>query len=262
MLKLALTPKWLAALVACLALGAVFASLAQWQISRSIIPQTANDYSSISYQDLDAINPVGKPNTFQELDSKTRVLTEATTRAIFRPSKAALVTGRFQLDGTSGSWLVIPAEVEDSNLFIAVGFISDSKDAGAILGHVRKQPETSIHQRILGRYLPSEGPEPAFARNIFSSFSVAQLLNENGTKDKAYSGFMAITRSNPYTSIKGVDNLTIGLAKADSGLNWLSAFYALEWTFFALFSLFMWWRLLADSYKKLQEELLEKLDDN
>jgi hypothetical protein len=50
--------------------------------------------------------------------------------------------------------------------------------------------------------------------------------------------------------------LTIGLAKSESEVNWLSAFYAIEWTIFAGFAVFMWWRLLADAYKKQQAALL------
>jgi hypothetical protein len=46
------------------------------------------------------------------------------------------------------------------------------------------------------------------------------------------------------------------MPQSDSQVNWLSAFYAIEWTVFAGFAVFMWWRLLADAYKKQQAALL------
>jgi hypothetical protein len=90
--------------------------------------------------------------------------------------------------------------------------------------------------------------------------SVAQLINLNPSDLPAYSGFMAVTKPNLYTKIPGVEQITIGLAKSDSQLNWLSAFYAIEWAVFAGFAVFMWWRLLADAYQKQQEALLESVD--
>jgi hypothetical protein len=87
--------------------------------------------------------------------------------------------------------------------------------------------------------------------------SVSQLINLNQSELPAYVGFLAVTKSNAYTKLPGVEPITIGLAKSDSQLNWLSAFYAIEWAVFAGFAVFMWWRLLADAYRKQQEALLE-----
>ncbi len=86
-----------------------------------------------------------------------------------------------------------------------------------------------------------------------------QLINndlDEGSKSATYTGFLALTDQNMFAQIDGVQELTIGMPKTDSEVNWLSAFYAIEWTVFAGFAVFMWWRLLADAYKKQQAALL------
>ena len=36
--------------------------------------------------------------------------------------------------------------------------------------------------------------------------------------------------------------------------NWLNIFYGFEWVVFAGFAIFMWWRLVADDYRRQQED--------
>jgi hypothetical protein len=97
------------------------------------------------------------------------------------------------------------------------------------------------------------------SQDVYSTLSVPQLINnelDEGMDSKTYTGFLAITEPSVFSDIEGVQSLTIGLAKSESEVNWLSAFYAIEWTIFAGFAVFMWWRLLADAYKKQQAALL------
>ena len=259
MLKLALTPKWIMALIGSILMGLVFAALAQWQISRSILPTSSETYSKIVYQNLDQAVQPNQPFTFQELDAKTKVLTELTVRAVQHPEEAVLVNNRIQVDGTKGSWVVVPVDTPKARLFVAVAFVPETMNQTEALNKVRSIPVQTFSSPLIGRYLPSEAPLQS-SETGFDSLSVAQLLNQGGEVQLAYSGFLAITRPNIYVSQTGLEQITIGLAKSDTGLNWLSVFYALEWIFFALFGLFMWWRLLADSYKKLQLELAESTE--
>ena len=259
MLKLALTPKWIMALIGSVLMGLVFAALAQWQISRSILPTSSETYSKIVYQNIDQVIQPNQPYTFQELDSKTKVLSEVIVRSVQHPQGAVLVNNRIQLDGSRGSWIVIPVDTDKARLFVAVAFVPETMDPSEALNKVKSMPPRNYSSLLVGRYLPSEAPVEA-SEIGFESMSVAQLLNQGDDIELAYSGFLAITRPNIYVSQTGLEQITIGLAKADTGLNWLSVFYALEWIFFALFGLFMWWRLLADSYKKQQLELAESTE--
>jgi cytochrome oxidase assembly protein ShyY1 len=259
MLKLALTPRWIAALVGCLALGVVFALLAQWQVSRSILPGSTDNYTKTITKSINDVAEPGKPFSFIELEDKTGVLTEVIAFARQEPSKAVLIENRFQQNGYAGSWIVVPTQTREGKLFVAVGFVPVTEKAEEVLAKVRALPNIINYSALRGRYLPSEAP--VSQSSSYQSLSVAQLVNDIrfGTKlTPVYTGFLALTGNSNYSRVDGVEPLSIAITKLDSGLNWLSAFYAIEWTFFGLFALFMWWRLLADAYRKEQEALLEQ----
>jgi cytochrome oxidase assembly protein ShyY1 len=264
MLKLALTTKWIVALFLCLLMAAVFAGLAQWQIARSILPDSgSNYYTDTEYLALEEVSEPGKPFTFQEVrkDGKDVYLRYVLIRAKLLPSDAVLVNNRVQVDGSEGSWLVIPAISEFGRTFIAVGFIEDQNIALEVLDEVKLMPSSLSYQPLDGRYLPSEAPVEQTANDSFDSMSVAQLVNFVKWPDvtnAVYPGFIAMTKASKFTDLKAVDPIEIGLSKTDAGLNWLSLFYALEWIAFALFAVFMWWRLLADAYRKEQQALLDE----
>jgi hypothetical protein len=98
--------------------------------------------------------------------------------------------------------------------------------------------------------------------DTFSSLSVAQLINltdeAQPLTSSAYAGALVLTHPNLFTiNSPNLEPITIGLAKSETQLNWLSAFYAIEWTVFAGFALFIWWRLLSDAYLKQQSKIGE-----
>ena len=264
MLKLALTPKWIVALILCLAMAFTFAGLAQWQIARTILPTSSDYYTDVAYLNLEDVSEPGQPYSFEEVTKKGKevILNEVLVRAQIITSDAVLVNKRVQLDESVGSWIVIPAKSEVGKLFIAFGFIENPVTATEVLDQIHQVPNSELSIPIAGRYLPSEAPLEQTSGGSFDSLSVPQLVNyvDWGTEAKpVYPGFIAVTKANQFTSLKSVDVIEIGLAKMDSGINWLSLFYALEWVAFALFAVFMWWRLLADAYKKQQEALLEDI---
>ena len=263
MLKLALTAKWITALVLCLLMAVAFALLAQWQINRSVVPNSDNEnWTEVQYAALETVAEANQPFTFNEIskEGSNKVLTQVTTRVTPNPAHAVLIADRVQVDGTKGYWLVVPASTVNGEIFMAVGFISDLNSAKISLGQAQLLYVAQAFLPIAGRYLPSEAPGPALETNLYPTMSVSQLINLNQSELPAYAGFLAVTKSNAYTKLPGVEPITIGLAKADSQLNWLSAFYAIEWTVFAGFAVFMWWRLLADAYRKQQEALLDSAE--
>jgi hypothetical protein len=269
MLKLALTFKWLGALLLCLLLAGVFAALAQWQVTRSVIPNSDNEsWNKVQVLALDEIAQVGEPYTFNEISKqgKSKVLTEVNAKVILQPS-FVLVANRVQLDGCKGYWLVVQSHTNQGILFLAVGFIENEVTARKVLADLRK-PSTSVASshgaldwgtQVQGRYIPSEAPEAQLTADTFSSLSIAQLINltqdVQSPNSNTYAGALVLTQDNPFSSISNLEPITIGLAKSETQLNWLSAFYAIEWTVFAGFALFIWWRLLSDAYLKQQSKI-------
>ena len=262
MLKLALTARWIAALVFCLSLAAGFALMAQWQVSRTFIENAANDsWSKIEVVELDSIARPNSPFTFVEVStvSDEVVLTKVRTEFTLDVANAVLVANRIQVNGDSGYWIVLPAQSKTAKLFVAAGFVENKEQAQAAIQEIN---QLAVVQALLphtGRYLPSEAPLEAVESGIYESLSVAQLINtDTFLADSVFTGFMALTDENLFADIEGVEKLTVGMAQSDSQVNWLSAFYAIEWTVFAGFAVFMWWRLLADAYKKQQAALLNE----
>lgn len=260
MLKLALTARWIAALVFCLLLAVAFALMAQWQIGRSFIDGPGNNtWLAVTTSDLTQVAVPNSPFTFNEIPTSgdQPFLTQVKTSLTVEPSKAVLVTKRIQVNGDKGYWLVVPAQTDAAKLFVVAGFINEEQDAISVLNRVKQLAVIQALVPVTGRYLPSEAPLQAIGEDVFDSLSIAQLINLNSfDSQQVYTGFMVLTENNLLSSVEGVEQVTIGMPQSDSQVNWLSAFYAIEWTVFAGFAVFMWWRLLADAYKKQQAALL------
>ena len=261
MLKLALTARWIAALVFCLLLAAGFALMAQWQISRTFIENASSEaWSKVNTVELESVLVPNAPFTFNEitLEGEETVLTTVKTDMTLNPARAVLVSNRIQLNGDSGYWIVIPARTVDAEIYVASGFVQGEEKAKEVLAEVKDLVVIQVLLPQVGRLLPSEAPLESIEKDVYQTLSVPQLINEldQGSQSSVYTGFLALTEQNIISEIDGLETLTIGLPKTDSEVNWLSAFYAIEWTVFAGFAVFMWWRLLADAYKKQQAALL------
>lgn len=262
MLKLALTARWIAALFLCLLLAVAFALLAQWQINRTFIERTSNEaWSQVKVVDLETVAVPNEAFTFSEIsvEGEKTVLTKVRTKVTFNPSRALLIADRIQLNGEMGYWVVVPTRTEQAELFVAAGFIQGEDKARQALAQIKKLFTVQAFMPVEGRFLPSEAPAQSLGKDLYSTLSVPQLINndlDEGSETPTYTGFLALTDQNMFAQIDGVQELTIGMPKTDSEVNWLSAFYAIEWTVFAGFAVFMWWRLLADAYKKQQAALL------
>ena len=263
MLKLALTARWIAALFFCLMLAVVFALMAQWQISRTFVEDvTSNSWSKVKVVDLDSVTEPNAPFTFNEasLEGEDTVLTKVETELTLNPARAFLVADRIQLNGDRGYWIVLPANTLKAELYVAAGFIKGEQEAKTALADVKKLLTVQDFMPFEGRLLPSEAPVQSLGEDVYGTLSVPQLINnrlDEGKDSATYTGFLALTDQNVFSDVAGVEPLTIGIAKGDGEVNWLSAFYAIEWTVFALFALFIWWRLLTDAYLKQQSKIGE-----
>lgn len=260
MLKLALSVKWISGLLLSLLLAVAFSLLAQWQVGRAVVPNS-NEITgfAVATNKLQTVAAPGKPFTFNELQTSGKMgfLTEVETKTIIAPAQAVIISNRFQQKGEQGFWIVVPGNTTEGNLFVALGFAKDKQSAVMVKDALSTLPPTAID--LKGRYLPSEEPFNVKQDGTYASLSVPQLLNNlnwTGKANTTYAGFVADTSKTILANSRYIQTLDIGLSKTDGQVNWLSSFYAIEWTFFAGFAIFIWWRLLADSYKKQQEALL------
>jgi hypothetical protein len=88
---------------------------------------------------------------------------------------------------------------------------------------------------------------------------VAQLINVWDAP--AYAGFVVGT--NFTVAGEDLDTATAGTAMEpvvvnpqpqETPVNWMNIFYAVEWVVFAGFAIFLWWRLVADDYRRTLED--------
>ncbi|GAP57528.1 hypothetical protein AHiyo1_03960 [Arthrobacter sp. Hiyo1] len=96
-----------------------------------------------------------------------------------------------------------------------------------------------------------------------SAVSVAELIN---TWDvSSYPGFVAATSE--VSAGKTLElpaqlkPLNIPAQPPNQQINWLNLFYSVEWVVFAGFALYIWWRMVADDYRRTLEDDEEEPDD-
>ncbi|WP_223691753.1 SURF1 family cytochrome oxidase biogenesis protein [Leifsonia poae] len=249
-----LRPRWIGALVLCLALAAGFAALGQWQLERAIESGKVIDAPSETVLPL---AQVAKPNGPIEEKATGQYVTFTGS---FVPTDYQLLEGRLNY-GTAGWWVVAHVTVQGDDadghpvaMAVARGWAADKATAESVLARLANEPQTS--QTIVGRLLPTEAPVVPTDKahpTVMSTMSAAALYNlwtgVDGTD--VFSAYV-VERTPPE-----------GLVKIDSPppiqgstLNWLNIFYAAEWIVFAGFAIFFWFRLVKDAKEK-EDELRE-----
>jgi cytochrome oxidase assembly protein ShyY1 len=178
----------------------------------------------------------------------------------YDPQKQVLVEGRLY-NNQKGFWIVSAFAVDDAPTLkgagaspktwipVARGWVADAAQAGL-------PPSGTI--TVTGRLIPSEAPVPNVdaGPGRASAVSSAELINK--WEVSSYQGFIAAT-----SEVSGgvaiplgddVKALNIPPQPPAEQVNWLNLFYAVEWVVFAGFSIFIWWRLVKDDYRRDLEE--------
>lgn len=247
-------------MVFALAVAAVFVLLSQWQFSRSLEKDVAPPSVTEKVQPLLETLQPGEPL----LGSAEGQLISATGH--FDASKQVIVQSRVQ-EGEVGYWVVTAfvvdgapkltgvAATEEVVIPVARGWIADPSQAQA-------SPSGTL--TLEGRLLNSEGP--VLAKNLpagqISALSSAELTNLWDTT--TYAAFVVSFQE----QVDGADvgasashgslvPITVTATDQNNKINWLNIFYSIEWVVFAGFAVFLWWRLVADDYRRTQDELFD-----
>lgn len=260
MLKTALKPRWILSLILAMVIAAVFVLLSQWQFSSSSGDAPPPASTTEQVQPLTDVFSPGVPMTAPVADQMITMGGE------FLADTTVLVQNRLQGD-RQGFWLlsafaVEPDSAEQDSAEATAGF-GDQTVIPVVHGWIAdaaaatQVPEPVGPGAVTGRLLPAEGPvaERPVAGQI-PTLATADLTNR---WDRAiYSGFVVSTS----TTVAGVplepqaplEAVTVGPQPQETPLNWLNIFYAIEWFVFAGFAFFLWWRLVADDYRRTLEE--------
>lgn len=255
MLKTALKPRWILSLILAMVIAAVFVLLSQWQFSSSSGDAPPPESTTEQVQPLTDVFSPGVPMTAPVADQMISMDGE------FLADTTVLVQDRLQGD-RQGFWLLSAFAVETDSAEATAGFGEQTvipvvhgwiADAAA----ATQVPEPVGPGAVTGRLLPSEGPvaERPVAGQI-PTLATADLTNR---WDRAiYSGFVVSTSTTvagaPLEPQAPLEVVTVGPQPQETPLNWLNIFYAIEWFVFAGFAFFLWWRLVADDYRRTLEE--------
>ena len=214
-------PKWIGALFLSLAVAAVFALLSQWQLDRAFT------------KDIAAPVAINIESVSVKFDTKN----------------VYVVANR--LNGSErGYWLITNAvDAAGKNLTMALGWSADLAEVEGERAALMQSDLAKFDTKLEGVFIPSEAPMPQLNPKayIFDSLSLPQLINVYSPSKPiqvepqilALNGYSQASAWPPLQPI----NVTYA---AGEKINWLSAFYFLEWLLFAGFAVFLWWRLVKD----------------
>ena len=214
-------PKWIGALLLSLAVAAIFASLGQWQLERAFTKDSGEPIAI----NIESVNV--------KLDTKN----------------VYIIANRLN-SSESGYWLVSNSlDSANKNLTIALGW---SADLAEVKGERKALIESGLEKfetKLEGVFIPSEAPLPQTNADnyVFESLSLAQLINFYSPEKPVVTepqilALNGYSQASAWPPLKPVNVKYAAVAK----INWLSAFYFLEWLLFAGFAVFLWWRLVRD----------------
>ena len=151
-----------------------------------------------------------------------------------------------RLDGVPGLWVLTPFVVEGTGATLAVvrGFVTDPADAGS-------PPAGDI--TLSGGLAPGESPasEPVGEGQIGS---VDLSLLVNSWPGDIYNAFLFLESEDPAAAAQPT---RVPTPLPDTSIQWRNAAYAVQWWVFALFALWVWFRMVREETqreKTLHEE--------
>lgn len=232
-------PRWIAALLLCLAIAGGFAALGQWQLSRSVENADVADAP-----DTEVAVPLGSIAEPQTEVTQPQLGRRVTVEGEFVASDFTVLTGRNNGGDADGAWLVGHLVTGDGvTLAVALGWAPDAASAAAA-------KDAGSTETLDGRYLPSESPtESDYEAGERSALSVAELINIWPDAQPAFGGYLVL-----YEPWPGLDAIYSPAPSREIGYNLLNVFYALEWAIFAGFAIYLWYRLVRDVEEREAEE--------
>jgi hypothetical protein len=229
--QVAKRPKWIGVLLLVLIVAGVFAGLMQWQLSRTFTVVGLSEEEQ-KPQSLSQFAVPGEvfPNSYDRL---------ATVKVELDPENVNLVENRLQLrDGSEvrGYWLITNSTVMENgaSLTLALAFSEDPE-----LLESYEVPKGEFE--VTGYVEPSDPVREG--ENYLGSVALGELVNkyfEDPTP--SYPIYLIVQSGIPME----LEKIEIGIRSQQVEINWLTAFYAVEWLFFVFAAFYLWWRLVQD----------------
>ncbi len=253
MIRTALQPKWLGALVLAIVFAVICVLLGNWQLREARAEGRAKAIEHAASLPVQPITEIVEPQSAFPREGSTRRITATGTYA---PAGQILITDR-RLDGVVGYWVVTPLEITETGAWLPVlrGFVTDITDAPA-------PPTGEI--ALAGGLAPGESPtsEAGLPDGVFRAIDLSLLVNRWDTD--VYNAFVFATDE----TVAGAPVALDGLVRVppptgeSSELNFKNAMYAVQWWVFAAFGFFLWWRMMRQAHRDELADTLELHHDS
>lgn len=252
MLRMMVRPKWLGALALALMAAAIFAALAQWQIGRSVQDAIVQERPTEVVRPLDELVQPGVATP----QSATGARVSLTGH--FVAGDSVIVGGRIHTIGSNETgWWVVSHFVTDDNtdLPVVIGWAPTADAATSALAKFDQtiaagQAPTSVTGRFNTSDAPTTPDEDADPQTV-TGVAVAHLINiwQSVAPGGTYFGY--VIDEQPLADLSVISTPA---PEQQAQLNWLNIFYGVEWTLFAGFAVFLWWRLVKDAVERERDQ--------
>jgi surfeit locus 1 family protein len=245
-----LRPQWIGLLLLCLVVAGVFAWLGQWQLGRAI------DTDPPPAGATEEIRPLADVVGPGEYLSGPLVGQRVETEGTWIPGDFIILSSRYN-DDVEGYWVTGQLRIADTeqptSIAVAIGWAATEADARAAVDELDAAASASLP--ITGRLISDETPAPpphSGDSQAMSRMSTAALLGRWHDIDQldVYRQYIASIEPSG-----GLVAISSPAPEADSPVNWLNIFYAVEWAIFAGFAFYLWYRLAKDQWEKEVEDL-------
>lgn len=218
--------------------AAVFAGLMQWQLSRTFTVVGLTEEQQLP-RPLSEFAIPGEvfPESFDRL---------ATVAVELDPANSFIVSNRLQLRGESqveGYWLITNSTVVENgaSLTLAIAFSEDP-------GELKNFEFPTGKLEIAGFVEPSDPVRDG--GEYLGSVALSDLVNRYFDEPTPSYPIYLIVQSGIDMDLEPIQ---IGIRSQQVEINWLTAFYAAEWLFFAFAAFYFWWRLVKDQVIRERE---------
>lgn len=239
MLRSARKPRHLALLAVAVLIVVAFVQLGRWQLGVAEDEALRESLEKARSQAPVAVETVLTPHTDFPGEQSTRPVTATGEFG----ADQVVVAGR-RLEGETGYWVIAPLRVSGSGATLPVlrGFVR-SADA------VPPVPQGTV--TVTGGLAPPESPYAgaAPAQGQLGSIDTSVLVQR--WPGELYNAFVFQESEAPTAPPETVAGLTrVPTPSGETGFKWRNAAYALQWWAFALFALYMWWRIVRDDERE------------
>lgn len=250
MLRTALKPKWLGLLGLVVVIVVAFIQLGRWQLGVAKDQALEDQLARAKAQGTVALADVLKPHQAFPGELSGRPVTATGRYAV---DEQVVIVDR-RLAGVAGYWVVTALHTEGgATLPVLRGFVTDPAEATA-------PPTGAI--TVSGGLAPGESPlrdagRAPLPEGQMRSVDLAVLVNE--WSGEFYNAFVFLDREQPATGVAGAEPADAGALNGlthvptptgEIGFQWRNGAYAAQWWVFALFAVWMWWRMVRDDHRK------------